>query len=245
MLKQLLQLQKLDLQIEACKRRETEIPKQKRKYEEQRKRLTDELEAQQAHYRKVELDQRECESDIEQRQTQLNKYQAQLNTVKKNEEYQALLHEIDNIKRQVAHKEERVLELMMELESSKERLREDRERIDSELRKLDEHCAEVDAELEEARTERQRLEQEAAKAAEAVDGDLLHRYRRIRANKKSGAAVVPLREEVCSGCHMYVLPQLINEVMAGEIRACNHCGRLLYYRDNYDNETAGATDAAP
>jgi len=242
-LKQLLQLQKLDLQIEAYKRRETEIPKQKRKYEEQRKRLLDEFEAQQAHYRKTELDQRECESDIEQKQNQLSKYQTQLNTVKKNEEYQALLHEIDNIKKQIAQKEERVLELMMELESSRERLREDRERIDGELHKLDEQCAEVDAELEEVQAERQRLEQEAAKAAEQVDAELLKRYRRIRANKKSGAAVVPLREEVCSGCHMYVLPQLINEVMAGEIRACNHCGRLLYYKDNYDNETAGATDA--
>ena len=242
-MKDLLRLQKLDLEIEACKRREKDIPKQKDKHEIQRKRLTQELEERQAICKRLELEQRECYGEIDQKQEQIAKYQQQLNTVKKNEEYQALLHEIEAIQKQIAQKEERIFTLMEELEEAQERLKADEERIDAALKKIDAQSAALDEELAEAVEQRKKLEAGAAKAAEAVDAELLRKYRRIRGSKGAGAAVVPLKDEVCTGCYMHVLPQLVNEILASKVRSCNHCGRLLYYRENFEDDNANAVDA--
>jgi predicted nucleic acid-binding Zn-ribbon protein len=229
--KTLLRLQDLDLRIEACKAREAEIPKQKEKFHVQKQRLEEELEERREALKKLQLEQRESESDIEQKQAQVNKYDEQLFAIKKNEEYQALLHEIDLLKKQIAAQEERIISVMVELDDAKARFEEDQKRIKAEMEALDKQCAEVDAELAEAIEARKTLEQKRKPLLGHVDAELLSKYRRIRKNKTSGPAVVPLRGEICSGCNMNVRPQIINEVLAGEIRACSQCGRLLYEKE--------------
>jgi predicted nucleic acid-binding Zn-ribbon protein len=233
--KDLLRLQELDLKIEACRAREVQIPKQKEKFEIHRKRLDNELEDREKLVKGLSVEQREVQTDIEVKQTQIAKYQQQLLAVKKNEEYQALLHEIDLTKKQIGLKEERVIGLMVEMDEAKARLEEDRQRIQAELKDIEDQCAAIDAELLEAQNERERLEAERLPVIKLIEPGLLNRYNRIRQSKKTGPAVVPLRGEVCSGCHMRVTPQIVNEVMAGnKIHACHHCGRLLYQKEQED-----------
>jgi hypothetical protein len=219
LLKTLLRLQDLDLKIEACKAREAEIPKQKSKYDIQRERLRAELEERKKTCTTLELEQRACEGAIEEKGAQIGKYNEQLNSVKKNEEYQALLHEIDLQKKQIGIKEERILAIMEELDEAKARVEED-------------------TELEEAI--RQRAELEALEAPLENDADpvLLKQYKRIRRRLKTGAALVPLNDEVCGGCHMRMLPQVVNEILAGvTMHPCRHCGRLVYSGDHADQES--------
>lgn len=240
-MKTLLSLQELDLKIEACIAREREIPKQKDKFSIYRERLAKELAEREQQCKNLTIEQRECESDIEQRQAQIKKYDTQLLSVKKNEEYQALLHEIDLQKKQIGLKEERILQLMMSLDDAKARLEEDRKRIDAESKDIDHQCAEIDQELSEAVAMRERLEAERKPLAEHVDNDLMARYLRIRKSIKTGPAVVPLRGSTCMGCHMAVTPQVANEILAGDkVHTCAHCGRLLYEPVNFQDETAGA-----
>lgn len=229
----LLQLQDLDLKIESLRAREAEIPKQKSKFEIHRKRLAAELAEREEVCKRLQLEQREAESDIDLKQGQIKKYDAQLFAIKKNEEYQALLHEIEMLKKQVALKEERIISIMVEHDNAKARLVEDKQRIDAEQKEIEAQCALIDQELNEAVQERQQLETQRQPLLGQVEPPLLARYQRIRAAKKTGPAVVPLNGEVCSGCHMHVPPQIVNEVLAGKLHACAHCGRLLYDRDNF------------
>ena len=230
-MKTLLRLQDLDLRIEACRTREAEIPKQKEKFHVQMARLQEELEERRDALKKLQLEQRESERDIELKQAQVVKYDGQLFAIKKNEEYLALLHEIDLLKKQISVQEERIIALMVELDDTKARFEEDQIRITAEMDALERQCAEVDAELAEAVQAREVLEEQRKPFLAQVEPGLLSKYRRIRANKLSGPAVVPLRGEICSGCNMNVRAQIINEVLAGEIRACSQCGRLLYDKD--------------
>ncbi|MFO7973183.1 MAG: C4-type zinc ribbon domain-containing protein [Candidatus Hydrogenedentota bacterium] len=239
-MKTLLRLQDLDLRIEACKAREIEIPKQKEKFKVQKQRLEDELEERREALKKLQVEQRECESDIEQKQAQTNKYNEQLFSIKKNEEYQALLHEIDLLKKQIAIQEERIISLMVELDDAKARFEEDQKRIKTEIETLDNQCREVDAELAEAIEARKNLDEKRKPLLQEVEPQLLSKYRRIRQSKASGPAVVPLRGDICSGCNMNVRPQIINEILAGEIRACPQCGRLLYDKETISQEEQNA-----
>lgn len=237
-MKTLLHLQELDLRIEACKAREREIPKQKGKYEIQRERLAAELDERERQCRDLQIEQHECETDIDQMQTHIQRYEQQLLAIKKNEEYQALLHEIDGLKKQIGLKEERVITLMLARDEARARLEADQKRIKEELDEIDRECEQIDDELAEAAVTRGQLEQERVPVLEGVDTGLRGRYQRIRASKGTGAAVVAIRGEICSGCNMSVPAQIINEILAGEVRACNHCGRLLY-----DDETINKANA--
>ena len=112
----LLELQELDARISACRQRETEIPKQKHKFDIYREGLKAELDEREKGCTDLDLEQRGSESEIEQNRALIERYLQQLNAVKKNEEYQALLHEIDLVKKQIGIKEERILAIMLELD---------------------------------------------------------------------------------------------------------------------------------
>jgi len=240
-LRTLLRLQELDLRIERCRARELEIPMQKEKFDIHRTRLAAELEEREALCRDLSIEQRACEGEIEQMQAQIAKYDQQLFAVKKNEEYQALLHEIDGLKRKVGVKEERILTIMVEMDDASARLEEDRTRIKDELREIDTQCAAIDAELREAVRDREEQQRERGPLAAQVAGKLLAQYDRIRRNKKTGAVVVPLNDEVCSGCNMRIPAQIVNEVLAGDkTHACIHCGRILYEEGSIE-DTVGAS----
>ena len=232
-MKNLLLLQELDLKIEACRLREIEIPKQKGKFDVQKKRLAAELDERDKAFKALQLEQKECEKDIEQKQAQILKYRTQLNSVKKNEEYQALLHEIDMIEKQIGVREERIIVLMDEIDAARVRLAEDKKRIDQEMKQIAAQCAEIDAELSEAVKSRQVLEAQRDPMIANAEPALLSKYNRIRAAKKTGAAVVPMNGVTCSGCNMAVTPQAVNEILAGKVHACAHCGRLLYHAENF------------
>lgn len=227
-MKELLELQNLDLKIERCRELEAEIPKQKNKFDVQRKRLDEELKKSEQYVTGLQVEQRECEGDIAQKEQQILKYEGQLASVKKNEEYQALLHEIEILKKQIGVKEERILMIMEEMEGARSKLAEDKKRIDGERAKITAQCGEVDTELKEAVAQRKAYEAERGSLSERVDNSMLRRYDRIKKSKKGGRVVVPLEGESCGGCHMAVRAQVVNEILAGEAHSCGQCGRILY-----------------
>ncbi len=241
----LLKLQQLDARIHACHAREKEIPKQKTKFLTVRDRLSAELKEREQKVKALEVEQRTCEGDIEQKKAAILKYQQQLNIVKKNEEYTALLHEIDTVKKGIGQREERIISIMVEMDEAKARLVEDRKRIAEEQKGLDKQCAEIDAELAEAVKQRQILEAERPGIATLVAGDLMSKYERLRKKFPSGDVVVPMKDEVCTGCNMHMRPQIVNEILQGnKIHACQHCARLLYHPDNFTEDEAGKHEAA-
>ncbi|MFP4502709.1 MAG: zinc ribbon domain-containing protein [Candidatus Hydrogenedentota bacterium] len=240
----LLKLQDLDLHIQRLKERENEIPKQKNRFDIHRKRLAAELQESEDRLKRLQLEQRNCEGDIEQKQEQIRKYEGQLLAIKKNEEYQALLHEIDLQKKQIALKEERIISIMVELDEAKDHLEEDKKRIAAEQAEIDRECKEIDEELAQAVEERQALEAQRVPLLDEVPPDLLRRYRRIRRKIPAGPAVVPVSGtgDTCTGCHMTIRPQILNEIEAGKTHACSNCGRLLYHPENFEAHVSSGED---
>lgn len=235
-LRTLLKLQSLDVKIYRCAEREVDIPRQKGKFDIRRKRLQSELEEREQRCKDLAVEQGSCESDIEQKLALIAKYEGQLTAIKKNEEYQALIHEIDLQKKQIGIAEERIIALMVELDDAKARLEEDRKRIKAELADIDAECLEIDKELDEAVAHRSELEAQREPLAVTVDNRLFQRYQRILSAGNIRPVVVPLNGEVCGGCHMHERAQKVNEVLAGnKVIACQHCGRLLYSPGNFDD----------
>lgn len=242
-MKNLLKLQALDLKIEKFRLREIEIPKQKSKFNIHKKRLEDELKGSESRYKSLMLEQRECEGDITAKQEEIKRKDGQLLAVKKNEEYQALLHEMEMLKKQISAKEERIIAIMLELDEAKSCHEEDQKRIGAEQAEIDAECAKIDDELAVAVAERKALEAKRAPLVAEIDPSMMSKYERIRKAKKTGPALVPLQGESCSGCFMSITAQNVNEILAGDkFLPCNHCGRLVYYAPKFENMAVEAAE---
>ena len=76
---------------------------------------------------------------------------------------------------------------------------------------------------------------EKGKIISIIDPEILPLYERIKT--RNGIAIAPARNEVCTGCHMKIPPQLFNEVLTlSRMIQCPNCGRILYSEESFNGE---------
>ncbi len=187
------------------------------------------LEAHKQRLHEQQLKHRQLEKDIETLQAEERKFQSQLPMVKKNEEYQALLHEITDRKTRRSDRETELLVMMDE----EQRLNAERPGIEQALKVLE---AESAARLQTIASEEQR-EREQVAAVETQRRELIEklpaavrsRYERIRVSRE-GRAVVPIVKGACGGCYRGQPPQALQEARRGDrVLTCDGCGRMLIW----------------
>ena len=94
-------------------------------------------------------------------------------------------------------------------------------RVNEELAQLDERLAGINARLAELQAER-------AELAAPVDPETLTLYSRLF-TRRGDAAVVPLENGICGGCHMKIVTSTIQQLRQSEtLTQCDSCGRILY-----------------
>jgi len=144
-------------------------------------------------------------------------------------EYEALEKEIksatekEQFFRREIQKEERNLEEMSA------QLKKDEEMIAAEEDELVEEDNKIRAESDEKHVQLNTLVEEEKSIIPGMDEDILFKFERIIKNK-SGLGIVPVTNGVCTGCHMMLPGQFVNEVRTGEgILFCPYCSRILFF----------------
>jgi predicted nucleic acid-binding Zn-ribbon protein len=228
-LENLIELQKIDSRITALRAEIAALPKQVAAIEAKLAGSRAKIDAAVAAGKAEEVARRKHESDIQDQQQKISKYRDQSLNVKTNDEYRALLHEIQFAEANIAKLEDKILELMVAADTRKEALK----KADAEL-KVD--TAENDREKAEARRRTVVDEEELAVLSSrrseiraAVNEDLLRHYDRVL--KLRGTALAAVYEnQMCSGCSVLLRPQVFQEVMTNEhFLTCDTCKRILYY----------------
>lgn len=93
-----------------------------------------------------------------------------------------------------------------------------------------------------------KLKQHEKEIIPGMDEDILFKFNRI-VKSKLGVGIVPIKDSVCSGCHMILPAQFANEVRkGGEILFCPYCSRILFFEDAnaeevYDTEFLSDEDS--
>ena len=227
---QLLELQRLD-QIIASLRAELDgLPKQLREADAKLNGARAAVAAAKEAHTKALSQRKKLELDVEQWRDRAKKYRGQSSSVKTNEAYKALQHEVANSEAEVAKGEDRVLEQMMALEEVDHRvkhaeadLKEAEQAIAAEKKQMQAQYGEKNKKLDAAAAERGEI-------AKKVPEEVLDLYTRI-AKRHQGMAMAEARGEQCRACGMRVLPhtlQLLLSETEEEVLRCEMCGRILY-----------------
>jgi hypothetical protein len=225
---QLIQLQERDQRIRALQKDLKDIPNLQMRAKTQLAGDQAAVEAANLAMKEVEVKIKGIELDIQTRQTSIKRLQDQQFETRKNDEFAALGHEIKRYQDEVRGLEDNELDQMEALEAAKAKLKEaqaklaeTQKRVDEELKTLDERAGGVKKRLDDLTAERATL-------ATPINPDSLDLYNRIF-TKKGDAAIVPMENAMCGGCHMKVVVGVIQSLKQSEsLTQCESCGRILY-----------------
>jgi len=227
-LEQLLVLQDRQQKIKQIQTEIKTLPLQRNDLESQLAASAAGVEALKQKRRQVEMDRKKLELDVGTRAETISRLKTQQYQTRKNDEFQAIGHEIERYENEIRRLEDEELEVMLEADTLKAEIeaaeitaKATKESISRQLNDLETKSETLESRQEELAKEREAL-------ASKIDGDLLNRFERLF-DSKGDAAVVAIEHGVCTGCHMKVTTATASRVKAGkEIVSCENCGRILY-----------------
>lgn len=228
-LQAIIQLQELDNRIAALQAAIAALPLHLRDIEKQ---LNDITEANLAATNRIAANQqqrRQFDADIQALEQKISKYNNQLLDVKTNEEYKALLHEIEFSKAEIRKTEDKILELMIAADGDEKRLRETGEEFKRQQQQVAQEQREAEAVSRQKQKELDVLLVERQHLQAGVGDTLMDLYNRI-SKLRNGIVVAEVKDQICTVCHVMIRPQTYNEVMRNsEIIQCSNCGRIQYW----------------
>ncbi len=186
------------------------------------------VDAARAALKNGETSRRKCEGQISDLRQKISKYRDQSLEVKTNDQYRALMHEIDFTQQDIGALEDKILESMVEAES----LEKDIKTLEVELKA---ETAEIEKEKAEARSRTTEDEAQLAtwnakrnQLRAGIQEHVLRHYDRVMRFRGSGIAEVIAHK--CAACQVMLRPQVHNDVKTNEqIVTCDSCQRILYF----------------
>lgn len=224
----LIALQELDTAAEAARRRLAELPAVEQQLVRTLAEAAASLDRTKARLAENQQARRELEKRVAVVDSRLARFDEHKAAVKTNQEFTALLHEIETARADKDALEEQILLLL-----------EGADDIDAEVAAAERDLAAARVEVDAARAslvaEREaltadvaRLTAEKTTQASGVDRALLAKYEQLLKQRKT-LAVAPLQGDICSACHVRLRPAVTQQVRRNsEIVTCDSCQRILY-----------------
>jgi predicted nucleic acid-binding Zn-ribbon protein len=224
----LLQLQDADKAIRRLQDEIAELPKRVAAIEHKLANTKLQLEKAQAAVKSDEAARRKYETAITDLRGKISKYRDQSLAVKTNEQYKALLQEIQFAEKEIAENEDKILELMVnadtrdkEVKAAQVELKAETAEIEKEKEEARHRTAEDQKQLTEWRARRDQMRA-------GVNEDLLRHYERV--SKFRGSGISEVSDHKCMACQVMLRPQTYNEVRTGQQTVvCDSCQRILYF----------------
>ena len=238
----MINLQKIDKKIDAIKDRLKNLPHEIAEINTKIEELKKELLALDEELKNKELVLREKNSEYKEEQEKLALYKKQLLDIKNNDEYRAMLHQIENQKKVIEKIEDEIISLEEDFEKFKADLPAKKKSIQDNIRNIEDNREKLKSLDTILGKEIDALISDRRKIEEKIKMSVLRKYERLRA-KGYREVLVPIKrivgnegeEYVCSACSSTIPLEISLKVREGEaFLRCENCGRYLYYE--YENE---------
>ena len=227
-LEALLNLQRIDSQLDEIRRVRGDLPEEVRDledeiagYESRVKRFDEEIGGLQDQIKQRKAATKESEGLIK-------RYEEQQTNVRNNREYEAIAKEVELQRLEIQISDKKIKEAQYQIDQRNTEAGGTRQRLDERRKDLDNKKGELDTIVAENEAEEKTLVTERETAMQPVEARLLTAYNRVRGNMRNGLAVVLVRRDACGGCFNTVPPQRQADIISHKkIIVCEHCGRIL------------------
>jgi len=224
-----IELQQIDHKIAEMGSRIASLPARIKAIEDQLKDFLSAFDAAKHRLAANQKERREFDAEIQQINAKITKHRDQLYQVKTNEQYRAMLKEIEGEEGNIGKIEDRILEKMVESEQLEKQIGDASQKLDSEKARVARESGALEAERQAAIVERDQLTARRNELASSLTEEIRNLYEKLR-RARQGMAVAEVRDGFCMGCHVRLRPQAFNDVSTSDgLFTCENCVRILYY----------------
>ena len=237
-MKMLIALQDCDIQVRDIQIKKEKGPKKIERLKQKLAVVEDQLEKDANRLEAYTREKRQAEQEIEETENRLKKANIKLSNIKSNKEYQAALKEIDDLKKEKLLLEDRVIDIMEQMEALEVKYATSREEVEGTRQQFELDHNEILKILKSLKQDLDEIEKERMRFSQTVAPELLRRYDYLRTHK-GGIGVSPVIKGVCQACHLGIPPQEFNELIRGDkLMTCPNCTRIIYWGDDerYQNK---------
>ena len=169
------------------------------------------------------------------------KYEKQMDEIKTQREYEILDKEIKDATEKEQDFRKEIIKSEKDLEELKFILERDEKLISHQEEEIAAEEEKIQNESELKMNMLKELTEQEKNTTPDMDEEILFKFERI-IKSKSGVGIVPVKNAVCTGCHMILPAQFVNEVRKGEdIHFCPYCSRILFFEELEADESFDTT----
>ena len=228
-IEKLLIVQSKDIALQKLQQEIERIPKERTKIEG----LIDEenasIEKAKSDLNVKEVERNDLDSQIKLKESDIAKFKTQQLEVKKNEEYRALTHQIDQALKEISELEVKEIEIMYSIDEDKVTFEQAKAEIDKRIDQQTKKLTELESRLKQLKTDVHLAEANYFESREPVNQETLEVYDRTKTQVKRPPYISAIEIQNCSGCHLRVSNEVLGLVISGEeIATCDQCPRIVY-----------------
>jgi predicted nucleic acid-binding Zn-ribbon protein len=234
------QLQELDLKIQNLKKSQGELPLVLKSLDDAMAKVQNNINLKKNTIVDLEKIKGQTSAALDLNRDRLARSTGRLEGVQNTQEFQAINKEVDQLKKLAVNLEEQSKKTNTDMDNLQKELTV----LDEEYLKLkterDAQASQVTGQSTKFDTEISTLVGERTQFTSLIDKRVLSQYDRIR-GARGGLGIVPAIAGRCKGCNMVVPPQLYNEIQRGnDVHQCPSCHRILFI----PNPVATAADSS-
>ena len=169
------------------------------------------------------------DTEIKTKEEAIARFRTQQLEVKKNDEYRALTHQIEQTEQEISDLEERGIKLLIEIDETSETFQVEKTTIEARIleeRKQITLLGEREENLIASIDESKALLKDARSA---VEEQYLSHYDRVKRLSKRPPYVAKVEAHICGSCHLRVSNEVNSSApVAGEPHFCDQCACMVY-----------------
>jgi hypothetical protein len=191
------------------------------------------LEAARLEVRELETKKKLLETEIGSAETKVGQYRTQQLSIRKNDEYQAMSHQIATVQAEIADLEGQELEVMYAIDEAKQRFVVAAAELKTNIAGQEARIAMLREREKSLAAELKTVQCEVAAARAPVEPLKLRIYDRIAARQMP--AVIAMHGDKCGGCHLKVSSEVESAARGktvdplAQMPTCDQCGRVVYW----------------
>ena len=229
--KQLIAVQDRDIRIYKLRQMIETIPEEKEKISNELQGAEELVETAKTNHQQIQIDIKDIQSDVEAIKSRITQLQMKSTETKKNEEFRAILAQIEKLKEDIVDKEDKELELMESLEGSKDKLAEAEKIKQASDARIKAAQDDLDIKEKNCLSQIEKIEGEREELTKSVPEDLFRKYERIIAKKLEQKifrkGIAEIVDGSCGYCHLTMTADAQIKAKKGFI-TCSTCGTILY-----------------